>query len=82
LTLSDLLDFGLFHDALETLDTDVLDELGEEFAVLSQLVEDLIVAGGADFGAFLEDFSSLLKQFSRAFWGVLFDIRLVIMCMT
>ena len=36
--------------------------------MLGELVEDLIVVGGADFGAFLEDFFGLLKQFSRILW--------------
>lgn len=64
LSLSDFLDFRLFHDALKTLQTDFFDELSKKLIVFSQLKEGLIVVWSSDFGAFFEYFSSLLKQFS------------------
>jgi hypothetical protein len=78
LTLADFLDFGLFHDALETLETHVFDQLGQELAVFSQLEQDLVVVWCADLGAFLEDFFCIMEQFSCTFGHVLFSIRLII----
>ncbi len=78
LALAHLLDFGLFHDALETLETHVFDQLGQELAVFSQLEQDLVVIRCADLGVFFEDLPRLLEEFTRTFGQVFFPINLFI----